>query len=89
MATYLKDPSAVLDYGLDLTARLNDGETIQTHLVTVSDGIVKDSDGHTDTNLVAWLSGGSDGMTYVLTWRATTNQGRTFEFSDRIRVTQL
>lgn len=84
MTTYVKDPEAVLDYGLDWSAWLN-GDTIAASSWTVPTGIVMDSHSYDTTHTTVWLSGGTLGATYALTNRITTAGGRT---DDRtIRVT--
>lgn len=78
MARYLKDPDAVLDYKVDYSSWLADGETISTATVTVDAGITKDSSSVTDSNtsVTAWLSGGTAGDNYKVTYHITTSDGR-------------
>lgn len=71
----IKDPDAVLDYGLDWTAWL-DGDTISTSTWTVPEGITKDSDTKDTTTTTIWLSGGTDGSSYELTNHIVTAAGR-------------
>lgn len=73
IATFVKDPIAVLDYQIDWSAWLTGGETIVTSTWTVPTGIVKDSDNHTTVLTTIWLSGGTTGMRYLLTNRIVTN----------------
>jgi hypothetical protein len=70
-----KDPQAVLDYGTDWARWLND-DTITASTWTVPDGITKDSDSHTATATVVWLSGGTAGKTYRVTNHIVTAAGR-------------
>jgi hypothetical protein len=95
--TYIKDPSAVLDYKFDWKALTNGNgtsdwlaaaETISTRTVTVGSGITKDSDSITDTStsVTVWLSGGTHGNDYTITCRIVTSAGRTDERSITIRV---
>lgn len=86
MTSYVKDPDAVLDYQLDWSAWLPDGDTIVTSTWIVQDGIVKDSDSHTDTAATVWLSGGTLGTTYAVTNRISTVEGRTDDRTIRITV---
>lgn len=81
MSTYLKDPSAVLDYKLDLDAWLEVGETVSSHQVTVPTGITLDSSSITDSgrSVTAWLSGGTHGVNYDVVYRFTTSASRTDE----------
>lgn len=83
-----KDPQAVLDYAMDWTPWLAEGETIATSSWTVDAGITKDSDSKTTTVATVWLSGGTAGVTYKLTNHITTNQGRTDERSFPVSVRQ-
>lgn len=90
MSTYIKDPSAVLDYVFDWKALTHErgssdwlasGETITSRTVTVDAGITKDSDALTDsaTSVTVWLSGGTAGNDYRVTCRITTSSSRTDE----------
>ena len=85
-ATYIKDPDAVLDYTLDWSSWLADGETISTSSWTVEAGITEDSDTNTSTNATIWLSGGTDGSSYIVTNRITTSESRTDDRSVKISV---
>lgn len=86
MATYTKDPAAVLDYAWDWTAWLANEETIVAHTVTPAEGITVSSTAEAAGVVTAWLSGGSVGASYALTCRVTTSQGRTDERTIRITV---
>ena len=77
MGTFIKDPDAVLDYAVDWSTWLPEGDTIATSTWTVPTGITKDSDSHDDTTVTIWLSGGTLGETYELVNRVTTAAGRT------------
>ncbi|MEV6432559.1 hypothetical protein [Nocardia sp. NPDC051463] len=80
-----KDPASALDFKFDwgsdkATAPwLEPGETIQTHIVTVTAGLTKDSDlvGDAGRSVIVWLSGGTAGTTYIVTCTITTNTSRT------------
>ena len=80
----IKDPDAVLDYGLTWTPWLAPDETIVSHEVLV-DGVTLDSDNRSDDVVVAWLSGGTPGFASV-TFRVTTNEGRTDDRTISLRV---
>lgn len=78
----IKDPEAVLDYGIDWRDPekgpwLAAGEDIVSSTWIVPAGITKNSDGHNGSVTTIWLSGGTLGQAYALTNRITTNQGRT------------
>lgn len=75
-SSFLKDPSAVLDYQVDWSAWLAAAETISTSTWTVPNGITADSDSHTTTTATIWLSAGTVGTTYTLTNHIVTSAGR-------------
>lgn len=84
--TYIKDPDATLDFGVDWEDWLASGETISSSSWTVESGITKDSDSFTDTVATAWLSGGTAGTTYTLTNEITTSSSRTDNRTILVRV---
>ena len=75
LATYTKDPQAVLDYTIDWAKWLAAGETISTSSWDVS-GVTKDSDSKTDTTATVWLSGGTAGETATAINHIVTSAGR-------------
>jgi hypothetical protein len=81
---FTRDPDDVSDFRWDWTARLADGETVQTATVTAPTGLTKDSQSNDTTTVTAWISGGTAGQSYTVTCRITTNQGRTFDWSIRL-----
>jgi len=83
--TFVKDPSAVLDYTVDWSDWL-DTDTIATSEWTVPSGITKDSDTNTDTTATVWLSGGTAGENYSVTNTITTAGGRTDQRTIHIQV---
>lgn len=78
-AYFVKDPAAVLDYQWNWAAWLATDEVIATSTVTAPTGITVDSESNTTTAATVWLSGGTEGQTYLLVNRITTDQGRTDE----------
>jgi len=82
-----KDPNEVLDYELDWSARLSDGDTISASTWIVPDGLTEDSNSNTTTTTTIWLSGGTLGE-YTLTNRVTTAGGRTMDQSVRLTVVE-
>jgi hypothetical protein len=84
---WLKDPDAVLDWRWDWSDWLADGETITASVMTVSAGLVKNSDTYSATSATVWLSGGTPGTPYSVANRITTSAGRTDERTITIRVT--
>lgn len=83
----IKDPSAVLDHGMNWTSWLDDGETITAQSVVAAPAdltiaAVAQADG-----IVSWrVSGGTLGQDYIATCRITTSVGRVEERSVRYRV---
>lgn len=78
METFIKDPDAVIDFKRDWSDWLATNETITaSSWIASSDDITMDSDTNTTVDATVWLSGGTDGASYKLTNRITTNQGRT------------
>ena len=101
MSAIPKDPEAVLDYAWNwanwLDTSTTPNESIITHTVTVPTGLTLDSsavvDGAntagttvTDSQVVAWFSGGTVGTTYRVECLITTSAGRTDERSLWITV---
>jgi len=95
----IKDPSAVLDYKVDLAPLTNSrrgatsdwlasGETISSITVTADSGITVDSSSITDTDTSAtvWLSGGTAGSEYDIAVEITTSASRTDERTFRVKV---
>lgn len=97
-----KDPAAVLDYKWDWRADTNNndpaassdwleaGETISSHTVTAETGLTVDSSALADTSssVVAWLSGGTAGETYLVTCQIVTTNSRTDERTITVKVRQ-
>ena len=88
MAKYvkIKDPDAVLDYGLDWSNWLASGETISSSSWVVETGLTKDSSSNTTTTATVWLSGGTAGRTYRITNSIVTSTGREDDRSILIKV---
>jgi hypothetical protein len=77
---FIKDPDAVLDYRFDWSAWLAvDGDTISSHVVTASDGLVVDGSSEADGSVTVWVSGGTPKQSHTLACRVTTLAGRTDE----------
>lgn len=83
-SSFTKDPSAVLDFGWDFSAWLDDGETITAATVTVPAGLTKNADGiiaspktsAAAAGVMVWLSGGTVGERYAVVCHITTSAGR-------------
>lgn len=93
----VKDPDAVLDFGVDWKALTNgtgksdwlaEGETITASSWDVPAGITQatPAPSFTDTVTTIWLSGGTVGTSYTLTNHVTTSQGREDERSFTILI---
>lgn len=85
IATWVKDPSAVLDYGVGFRKWLK-GDRITSIVVTADAGLTVDSTTFNRTGIVAWFSGGVDGTNYYVVYRVTTAGGRTDDRSVLIQV---
>lgn len=82
-----KDPNEVLDYDIDWSERLEDGETIVASFFTVESGtVVIDDDEDAVGVTKVWLSGGTAGESCVVQNRIETSAGRTYDQSVRLRI---
>jgi hypothetical protein len=82
---YVKDPTAILDYGWTWLDELN-GDVISASTWTAPDGITIDGDYNTTTTTTVWLSGGTVGVSYLVTNHIVTAGGREDDRSFVIRV---
>lgn len=77
--SFIKDPDANKDYGFDWIAEnwLNDGETITASAWTITpSGLTKGTEESSNSITKVWLSGGTVGVTYAVTNKITTSDGR-------------
>ena len=82
-----KDPSAVLDHGMDWTSWLDEGETIASQTVVATPAGLTIAAVAQANGIVSWrVSGGTLGQDYIATCRVTTSIGRVDERSVRYRV---
>jgi hypothetical protein len=89
LKTFLKDPSAVLDYSVDWDADDWLGtDTISTVTWTLPAGITSASTSATTTVATNFLSGGTHGVDYDVACKITTVGGRTDERTIRLQVRQ-
>ncbi len=72
---FIKDPEAVLDYEWYWGDWLPVGDTIAAASVAVPVGLTLDTESKTDTTVVARISGGSEGTSYIVTANITTVNG--------------
>jgi hypothetical protein len=73
-----KDPDDVLDYVVDWSSWLPEGDTIisSTWLLEAGAEIEQEDDSNTTDSATIWVSGGVNGKMYALTNRIATAQGR-------------
>jgi hypothetical protein len=81
-----KDPFAVLDYTLDWTNWMPDGDTISSVSVAADAGITVDSTSNTNYIVTAFISGGTAGTIYNVEYRITTSNGLKDSRNFRIKV---
>ena len=84
-ATFIKDPSARLDYQVDWAAWLG-ADTISSVAWTLDSGITNYSTSNTTTTATIWLSGGTHGQEYLVTCQITTAGGRINQRSFKVVV---
>ena len=72
-----KDPDSIIDYGVDWSTWLADGETITASVWIVPTGLTSVGESNTTIATSIFLSGGTIGETYTLTNRITTTAART------------
>jgi len=97
--TFIKDPSDVLPFKFDFASETNasdvsagdwldSGETLLTKTITTPTGITLDSSAFADTNtsVIIWVSGGTDGTKYTIACKCTTSGLKTVEKSMNIIV---
>ena len=73
--TKLKDPDAVLNYKFKWDDWLDNGDTIQSAVITAESGITNVGDSIVDTNtaVAVQISGGTDGVAYTLACKITAS----------------
>lgn len=88
-----KDPDDVLDYRIDWLGDASEpghlyglDDAISDSTWIVPAGITKDSDTNDDGSTTIWLSGGTAGETYEIVNRITTDDGRVFDQTVKIKV---
>lgn len=87
LAWPFKDPDEILDYSIDWTARIDDGDSINTSTWILDIGdVVIDSDFVTGLVTTVWLSGGTIGVLSELTNRITTVEGRTMDQTVKLKI---
>jgi hypothetical protein len=82
----IKDPDATLDYSVDWTAWLAEGDAAAQTQWDVPDGLTVVRVEQFGAVSTVWVSGGDEGATYRLTCRITTTAGRVDERSRSLRI---
>lgn len=85
IAIFPKDPDAVLDFALDWTKWL-EGDTLVSGTWTIDAGPTITTQNATNGIVTMWLSGGTEGTTYVARCRVVTTNGRTDDRTIHIQV---
>ena len=81
------DPADVLDFVVDFSEWLQDGETISSHTLT-ADNVTIDSDDADNDSVTIWLSAGIVNRTATVTTKVVTTESRTAEKSFTLKVRQ-
>lgn len=71
-----KAPGAKLDYSVDWSDWLADGETISDSAWTIPSGLTEVSDSESDGVATVWISGGTVATEYTVRNTVTTSVGR-------------
>jgi len=85
MHTFEKDPDATLDYYWDWALWLGN-DAIESHQFLIPAGMNLVSSSETDGVITAWLSGGTDKTSHIVTCRVATTAGRQ---EDRSAIFQM
>ena len=88
IATFTKAPAENLDYDIDFSQWLPDGDVITSVDATVSPigELTVTSSQITDQLVKVWTAGGVDGSSYTVTVAVGTSGGRVKEVCFKIRV---
>lgn len=86
MIEMVKDPDARLDYTVDWTSWLVDGDTVASVEWLPDPGITTDTQTVAGARATVWLSGGVAGRVHRVVCRVTTTAGRVDDRTLRIRV---
>lgn len=84
---FTKDPQARVDFTVDWSRWLADGETINESTWVVPAGLELDTQGNLDATATVWLTGGTPRQTYTVTNQITTTEGRVDQRSIYIACT--
>lgn len=84
-----KDPDSYLDYYVDWSPWLPEGDTISASLWIIPTDLVSELENFWDESTGIWISGGVIYQTYELVNRITTVGGRIQDQTVRIKCKQL
>ena len=87
MKIFEKQPSEILDYDIDATEWLTQGDNVIGAAVTIDNaGLTLDNTTINDDRIKIWLSSGVDGAVYKVTALISTEDGRAKEVDFGMRV---
>lgn len=82
-----QDASAKLDWGIDWSEWMDDGDSISVSDWTASsDDLTLSSDSVSGDTTIVWVEGGSAGNWYTLTNSIVTSEGREDERTIRLQI---
>lgn len=86
-----KDPDEILDYEIDWIGTASApgrtyGDEITSSLWIVPSGITHETDSFTVGTTTIWLSGGTEGETYLILNRIETLGGRTMDQTVKLKI---
>jgi len=84
--TKKKTAAEVLDYVVDDSLFLGSDTIASVTWLVSPAGVTIGSTSNTSSTATIWLSGGTVGVTYVVTCRITTAGGRTKDYSFNLRI---
>jgi len=84
-SVHILDPDEKQDFSVDWAAEMASGEVISTSAWEVHPGLTTSSEANTDTTATIWLEAGRPGRSYYAINRITTDAGRKFDQTLRIR----
>lgn len=87
--TIFKSPDDRLDYDVDFSRWLSDGDSILSVDVTATDGVNVETFVSNGSVVKIWLSGGNDGATSHINTTIETIEGRRKEHCFRLRLRDM
>lgn len=86
---FQKDANSTLDFAVDWSAVIPDGDQITTSTFVVPAGLVVENEYIAEGRPVIWLSGGEINSVYEITNKIETTQGRIDERRFQVEVLDL